>query len=171
MFAHLIAVRRKDENLPLRLFAVLRYFGPHLRARHRGKNTFRHHHHLPHRVYHDVRRRHKVPAISPSSAARRQPPSARSCCFPQNLPTPWTVSTAGLIRSTRRRASIHGRRCSHSTPSARAAARRRHRTRQKVSLHPGAAKRFLFLSRSVRGARLHRRAFIVIICLRFSSWR
>ena len=38
--------------------------------------------------------------------------------FPQNLPTPWTVSTAGLIRSTRRRASIHGRRCSHFTPSA-----------------------------------------------------
>ena len=51
-------------------------------------------------------------------AVRRQPPSARSCCFPQNLPTPWTVSTAGLTRSTRRRASIHGRRCSHSTPSA-----------------------------------------------------
>ena len=60
----------------------LLFFGilTHLRARHRGKHRFRHHHHLPYCVYHDVRRRHSS-AISPLSAARRRPSSARSQLF------------------------------------------------------------------------------------------
>ncbi len=65
--------------------------------------------------------------------------------FSSNLPTPWTVSTAGLIRSTRRRASIHGQTVqSLFTPSA-PAARRRHRAVETKYLYIRTAKTTSFL--------------------------
>ena len=89
------AVRRKDENLPLRLFAVFGILGLIcvlvIAEKHVSATII-----ICLIAFIMMFVGGTSSAISPSSAARRQPPSARSCLFPSNFASrPWTVSTAG----------------------------------------------------------------------------